>query len=338
MRLEILTPTHIGSGDRYLAMDFVIKGNRVIFIDSMKFFEEIEKKGLDAVDVARKIGSGDSSVDDYLRDLSEIKSHEARLIGRQPGRKEILMHVKSRGKPYIPGSSVKGAIRTVLLWKAVKEDRKLLEQTINHIKELRRFDVKRVDDWLEEKVFRRVRLEGTRRGDPKNDLLRALKISDSAFFDSCSIYQIKFLGMRNFSQLAECVDDGQEAEIKVKVDDFTLSYLGQKLDFDEITSAAREFAEEVVKAETNRSYPEVVKQEFRNVLKARGIILRIGWGTGWYSSTIGTLLKTHPEFEGVRRKLGLGRNPRTKRFSRNFPLVRRVTFDNKPLGWVSIHD
>ncbi len=345
MKLEVLTPTHIGSGDRYLAIDFVIKGNRVIFIDSMRFFEEIEKEGLDAVEVARKIGSGSSSVEDYIRDLSSVKMHEVSLIGRPSKKKEILMHIKSRGKPYIPGSSIKGAIRTVLLWKAVKEDRSLLEEVIYQIKNvlrgkryLDRKDLTRLDDKLEEKVFRRAKLEGTKEGDPKNDLLRVLRVGDSSFFDSCSVYQINFLGMGRFSVLAECIDSEQTAEIEIDVDNFTLGYLGQKFDFDGLTSAAREFAEELVRVETNRSYPEEAKREFKKVLKAKGMILRIGWGTVWYSSTIGTLLKTHPEFDNLRRKLGLGRNPRTKRFSRNFPVVRRVTFNKKPLGWVAIHD
>ncbi len=338
MRLEVLTPTHVGSGEKYSAIDFVVKGDRVVFIDSMKFFEEIERKGLDAVEVARKIGSGVGSVGDYIRDLSNIKMREVSLIGSPSRKKEILMHTKSRGKPYIPGSSVKGAIRTAILWKEVKENRSLLEWTIRQIKYelgkeryLQKKDLGRLDDKLEEKVFRRTTLEGTKQGDPKNDLLRALRIGDSSFFDSWSVYQVKFLGMRSFSVLAECIDGGQTAEIAVDFDRFTLNHLGQRLDLDDVIHASREFAEEVVRVETSRSYPEEAKQEFRRVLKARGTILRIGWGTGWYSSTIGTLLKTHPEFERMRRKLRLGRN-------RNFPLTRRVTFDSKPLGWVSIHD
>ncbi|MBE8540204.1 type III-A CRISPR-associated RAMP protein Csm5 [Geoglobus acetivorans] len=343
MRLEILTPTHIGSGDKYLAIDYVIKRDRVIFIDSMKFFEEIEKMGFDAVDVASKIGRGEKSIEDYVSNISKIKVREAPFFGRF-ARKEILMHIRTCGKPYIPGSSIKGAIRTAFLWKEVKENRSLLDWTIHQIKNelrgkryLQRKDLTKLDDNLERKVFRKTNLSG-KDGDPKNDLLRALRISDSAFFDSCSVYQINYLGMRNFSVLAECVDSGQKTEVEIDVDEFTLQYLNQKVDLDSIASASREFAEEVVKAETSRGYPEEVKREFRNVLEAKGIILRIGWGTGWYSSTIGTLLKTHPEFEGLRRKLGLGRNPRTNRFSRNFPLIRRVTSDNKPLGWVSIHD
>ncbi|RLI77782.1 type III-A CRISPR-associated RAMP protein Csm5 [Archaeoglobales archaeon] len=345
MKLEILTPVHIGSGDKYLSMDFVIKGNRVVFIDPMKFFEEIEKKGLDPVDVAKEIGEGKKSIEDFVKDLSKIKTREIAFNGRTP-RREILAHIKSREKPYIPGSSIKGAIRTAILWKEVNENRKLLEWTINHIKEklrrskkgyLEKRDLTRLDDELEEKVFRKARLT-EKRGNPKNDLLRALRIYDSEFIDGFSVYQINFLGMRNFSVLAECLDAGQRAKVEVDIDEFALQYLSQKLDYDYILSVTREFAEKIVEVEVNRNYPPEVKREFKNVLRANGIILRLGWGTGWYSSTIGTLLKTHPEFESIRKKIGLGRNPRTGRFSRDFPLIRRITSDSRPLGWISIHE
>lgn len=343
MKLEILTPVHIGSGDKYLAMDFVIKGNKVVFIDSMKFFEEIEKRGLNPIEIAKEIGKGEKSIEDYVENLLSIKMKEVPFNGRTP-RKEILMHIKSHGKPYIPGSSIKGAIRTAILWKEIKDNKNLLNWIFNHIENelrkkqyLQRKDLTRLDDKLEEKIFRKANLV-EKKDDPKNDLLRAVIISDSTFLDSYSIYQVNFLGMRNFSVLVECVDPEQIAEVKTNIDKFILYYLNQKLDYDCILSATREFAEKIVEIEINRNYPEKTKHEFKNVLKSKGIILRVGWGTGWYSTTIGTLLKTHPKFEGLRKKLGLGRNPRTRRFSRDFPLIRRITSDRRPLGWISIHE
>ncbi len=342
MKLEILTPVHIGSGNKYLALDYVIKGNKVVFIDPMKFFERIEKMGLNPVEVARGIGQGERSIEDYVSELSDIKTREIPFNGRNK-RREILMHIKSNERLYIPGSSIKGAIRTAILWKVARDNRDTLNWVINYIKELvgkkslSKRDLIKLDDRLEERVFRKSCLV-EKKDDPKNDLLRALRVSDSTFLDSYSVYEVKFLGMRNFSVLAECINPEQSAEVETNIDEFTLHYLKTRLDFDYLLSATREFAEEIVGVETERNYPEKAKKEFRNVLKAKGVVLRIGWGTGWYSSTIGALLKTHPEFESVRKKLGLGRNPRIRRFSRNFPLIRRITFDNKPLGWIAVHE
>lgn len=343
MKVETLTPVHVGSGDKYLAIDFVIKGDRVILIDSLKFFQEVERRGLDPIDVAEKIARQGKSVEDFVDDIIGIKTAEIPFTGRIQ-KNEILRHMQYNGNLYIPGSSIKGAIRTALLWKEVKEDRRLLEKAIQHIKSViggKRYikgsELTKLDDKLEELVFRKSKLT-SKRDDPKNDLLRALRLTDTSFFRKPKIYEIKFLGMGRFSVLAECIDCGDEAEVEIGLDEYVLQFMDQKIDLDAVLMATREFAEEIVNTEISRSYPEKAKNEFKSVLKAKGIILRVGWGTGWYSSTIGTLLKTHPEFETLRRKLGLGRNPRTGGFSKDFPAIRRVTFDDKPLGWIAIHD
>lgn len=340
MKIRTITPVHVGSGDKYLAVDFTVEDKKVVFIDALKFFEEVESRGYNPFEVAEEIGKG-ASIKDYV-DISKVKRKEVPFTGKTV-RREILEHIKSGEELYIPGSTIKGAVRTVLLWKAVKDDVLLLQKAIESVKRalggknyLHKKELVKLDDYLERLVFRKSKL--LNKDDPKNDLLRALRITDTTPLDKCRIYEVKFLGMRNFSQTVECIDAGASAELEMAIDEYTLSFLSEKLDFDGIRDAAREFAEEIVKTESARNYPEEAKREFRNVLRSDGIILRVGWGTGWYSSTIGTLLKTHPEFEKLRKNLGLGRNPKTKRFSRNFPLIRRITFDNKPLGWISIHE
>jgi len=339
MRIETLSPVHVGSGEKYTAVDFTITDGRVIFLDTSRVFQELERRGEDLLRVAEDIGRGRLRVEDLIGDLNEFKRREVPFTGVRE-RREILKHIQSAGNLYIPGSTIKGAIRTAILWKAVKDDRRLLEWTVEYLKNQirgnRRPDPKKLDDGLEAKVFRSSEL--LRKDDPKNDLLRALRVTDSTFFRKSRVYEVRFLNMRGFSVLAECIDGGDFAEVEVGIDEVTLSYLKQKLDFDDVREATREFAEEIVNAEVERGYPERTKNEFRNVLKARGLILRIGWGIGWYSTTIGTLLRTRREFEDIRRRLKLGRSPRGNRPSRNFPVTRRVTFDGRPLGWVSIHE
>lgn len=337
--VKTLTPVHIGSGNKYLAADFVVAGNKVIFIDPVKFFEEIGAKGYDLVDVAREVAEG-KSVSDFVEDISRLKIREVPFTGSRK-RNEILEHVKSGGELFIPGSTIKGAIRTVLLWKAIKENRSLLNWTVEHVKRtignrgLSKRELTRLDDELENKVFRRAKLT-EKPDDPKNDLLRALRVADSTPFKKRRIYEIKFLGMGNFSQLVECIDFNDSAEIDLNIDNYVLGLLGQQLDFELITEAANEFAKAVVETEVGREYPEKAKNEFRSVLRSKGLVLRVGWGIGWYSTTLGTLLKTHPEFETLRKRLGLGKHPRSNRFSRNFPMIRRVTYDDRPLGWIEI--
>lgn len=81
-------------------------------------------------------------------------------------------------------------------------------------------------------------------------------------------------------------------------------------------------------------------------------ILHIGWGGGWYSTTVGLFVETIPNFttplEGnqknwrlnkntIRHHFYLGKKPGTNEYSLNFPKTRRVTLEGKPLGWVKIN-
>ena len=339
MKIETLSPVHVGDGDKYTAMDFVVKNGRVVFLDVLKVLQELDRRGEDVMKLAEDIGSRWRSIGDVLDDVYEFKQKEAKFIGDENGTatgKEIIKHIQSGGRLYIPGSSIKGAIRTALLWKAVKDDRNLLDWTIQYIKRERRFDLKKIDDKLEAKVFRSSKQ--LNKDDPKNDMLRALRITDTTHFTKSTVYEVKFVNMRGFTVLAECIDAGDSADVEVDIDEYTLRVLGERLDFDDIKEATKEFAGEIVKTEMRRGYPERTKNEFKNVLRSKGLLLRTGWGVGWYSTTIGTLLSTHPDFEGIRRKLRLGRRPRGKGISRNFPVTRRITWDDKPLGWVAIQE
>jgi len=38
MKIETLTPIHVGSGDKYTAVDFTILRDRVIFLDAPMIF------------------------------------------------------------------------------------------------------------------------------------------------------------------------------------------------------------------------------------------------------------------------------------------------------------
>ncbi len=326
MKIKILTPVHIGSGDRYMRFDFMIKDNKVIILDLPSLLRKLEESGKDVMKIIGDLRSRRMELEDLVDDVESLKLKEIPFEGEN--KREILKHVQSLGKLYIPGSSVKGAIRTALLWKAVWDDKRLIDWTLDYIKNLRgKIDLRKVDNALEAKVFRSSKL--LKKDDPKNDLLRALKVLDSGFFKKIKVYEVKYLNAKGLSVCVECIDSGDSAEINVEVDKIVLSYLEQRLDFDDVKEATKEFARAIVEAELARTYPERAKNEFRSILNNRGILLRMGWGIGWFSTTIGTLLRSHPDFEEVRRKLRLGRSVR-------FPVTRRITWDGRPLGWVSI--
>ena len=335
MEIEVLTPVHIGSGDKLLMnLDFIVKGNRVIVLDTPKLFDYLIERGYDAVDIA-KVELRELIEKEGI-DVENFKKYVLPFTGAV--RSEISEHIKTGGKPYIPGSSIKGAIRTAVLWYAVKNDRKLLDYAIKSLEskvsrsrgKIAKI-LKEADDELERVVFGR---------DPRNDIMRAMRVEDSKPFNSLRVYEVRVLGSRGIGVSVECIEGGK-TEVGICVDDSVLKSIDSNYkefvkDFDTIAEITREFSEALIDAELEYNYFEKTKAEFRAVKKCKGMILRLGWGTGWYSKTIGLLLKTHPKFESLRRRLGLGWSRRTKRFYDIFPKTRRVTVDGKPLGWVCI--
>jgi CRISPR-associated protein Csm5 len=334
MILKTLTPVHVGSGDIYTPIEFAVKNGEVYILDSERVLEQVDKKGHDLMKISKEIGMG-GNIEDYVDVIGDFTIFSAPLVGELK-RREISRNISSGGRLYIPGSSIKGAIRTALLWQAVKNDRNLLNYSISlmegAVKNNKRISVKilrSLDDRLEARVFRK------KKDDPKYDLMKGIVVRDSGFFDTRKFYEVKVLGT-NLSAVVECIDCENKTEVEIKVDELKINSVDGKLDFDQIIDACRNFSKEVVNVELNYKYSDVTKKEFKKVLNANGMILRIGWGTGWYSTTIGTLLVKHEKFNDLRKKLKLGRKPGTGMVSRRFPATRRITADGKPLGWIEI--
>ena len=339
MEIEVLTPVHVGSGNKLLMnLDFIVRGNRVVMLDTPKLFGYLIEKGYDAVDIAKV--ELKELINKERIDVENFKKYALPFTGAV--RSEISEHIKTGGKPYIPGSSIKGAIRTAVLWYAVKNDKRLLDFAIKSLENKISWNrgrvtskiLKEADDELERIVF------GKELRNTRNDIMRAVRIADSKPFRSLRVYEVKVLGSRGIGICAECIDGGK-AEVEVDVDESILRNLNGRYkwlveDVDTIAEITKEFSEALIEAELKYNYSEKTKAEFIAVKRCRRIVLRLGWGTGWYSKTIGLLLKTHPRFEYLRTKLGLGKNPKTKKVSSVFPKTRKVTVDEKPLGWVNI--
>lgn len=121
VKIETLTPVHIGSGNTlYKGMDYVVVNDNLFVIDHNKVLDII---GTDKIDAW--VTSIDNS-EDIAAFISRqgVKTHPKEYSTRnmrcgKKGDKEYktlkeCIH-DGRGLPYIPGSSIKGAIRTAVL-------------------------------------------------------------------------------------------------------------------------------------------------------------------------------------------------------------------------------
>ncbi|MDV3103747.1 type III-A CRISPR-associated RAMP protein Csm5 [Thermococcus waiotapuensis] len=392
MRLEVLSPLHIGNGNRLTPVDIYPSEDRVYVLDVEKLFNDLQKLGVDIEEILTLLKSPPGEhyvwkgyIEEYSLNPSDYALYSLPVFG-EPGKTSMQINefIKSSGRPYIPGSSIKGAIRTAVFYKALKDcgdsgtamnlvanfspnlareigySESLIDYYVDYLNretaEKRKFDDRRADDLLEAIVFG---MEGSKvHYEPKRDPMRALIIRDSPAIGRkhLAVYRVEAVG--NPSPIpvwVEALQPGTEIEVELSFDEELLrvnsSYFNGLLweclkdrgkpwevfeDF--VWEAVKEFYNSIVEHELRSlskfgSRRESVRS-FYGSIKGKEKILRLGWGSGWISTTIGLLLvERGGKWEHVRRKLGLGRNPSGRGFSKDFPKTRRLA-EGKPMGWV----
>ena len=123
VKLSVITPIFIGSGDSYYPNDYFIKDNILYFLDRDKFnkkiinsnlYEEFLKASEDIDELLKFIDKyADENVSQTKADIDpdlieKLKDHKSRAI-------ESFIKERYSFLPFIPGSTLKGVIRTAIL-------------------------------------------------------------------------------------------------------------------------------------------------------------------------------------------------------------------------------
>jgi len=115
LAMEVLTPVHAGSGqDLHLNLDYVEKGGQPFVIDQNRTFETIAS-GNAALDAVLQ---GTPNLADLVQLAQAYYGYELMFLGTavKPLPSSLREHIKdAMFRPYVPGSSLKGAIRTALM-------------------------------------------------------------------------------------------------------------------------------------------------------------------------------------------------------------------------------
>jgi CRISPR-associated protein Csm5 len=125
--LEILTPVHIGSGEmidpyEYVITDKLYKINLWKFISSLNFEDKetfLKISSSDMIETRKfiKEKADLSNVTEYSMNAQRsVHNIYTNKIGDENNSLSIQTCIKTLDRPYIPGSSVKGPIRTALLF------------------------------------------------------------------------------------------------------------------------------------------------------------------------------------------------------------------------------
>ena len=279
--LSAVGPVHIGNGEKYGKKDYFKLDDRGIgVLDVRKFVGMLDADGLS--DYCEFVGTTDSrvSLQDFLdrhRDLEDAARScvlyrvDTPLVKARRGSlqyQDVAQFVKDAyGCPYVPGSSVKGMLRTALLAHIIINDKDAYRVMYDRSAVVDREGRKRAGRDMERKALWTEYPDPT---DPKvvNDIMRYVSVSDSRPLSTDDLVFVKKydkfskgdnashkLAMGKISKepryfegneiniYRECLRPGTVIELTVDVDERIDAYLGGlTLDAEGMTSLLESFA------------------------------------------------------------------------------------------------
>ncbi len=183
LRLEItgISPVFIGSGDFYSQLDYIVEDQKVHLLNfnsllgaiPLNLIDDLTKNILDNFRNNRWEGDVKSFLEEYDLDWKKHVKQTHDLIG-EIGKNELHQFIKTSDRLYIPGSSVKGAIRTGVLFSLLKNNPTIRDRKESNV--LRYFNDRNIQELI--------------RTSAKDDLLRALIVSDLHLSDPKNNTQI----------------------------------------------------------------------------------------------------------------------------------------------------
>lgn len=376
IKITTLTPIHIGNGvTLQYGTDFVTGGiasddgriNVVGIIDPKKVLSFIGEENISHWVAAIERKSSTDAIVKQFAPKASIEDYTARVIInyseiRKNDTLKELIH-DGMGKPYIPGSSIKGAIRTAILAS--------LACKVNDVAG----KIERKDKNKRSKVEAKS-VEGELFGkDPATDVFRFLHVGDAIFGDNyeliaqmVSINERPSKGFWDTSkqQLIEtiCPDDETEFQMKLLPEyydfakrnwaQFEKKSLGKMPDemktmatlFSLINEHTRGLiASEIKYWQDKEQYDDSDKiavyiENMQKMLCAvnsckagKECVLRVGYGSGWRFIT-GAWTERLDNFDSVVVWASRPGNNRYKKF--DFPKSRRVDEECELLGFVKL--
>lgn len=283
------------------------------------------------------------------------------LNGR-PASGEVYEQIKDvADRLYLPGSSLKGAIRSALAWDVARNP------AVAALQQAVKGGAKNADDAIEQEAFLGDPQSQRRLNNTVRDVLRALRISDSApLAVTPDLLAVRIYRSRSAQGLIalEAIPAGVEFRATLQIERYPFESQAARsiLDFgdwqrrlqpDELAAACRRRAARLVDGEREYFTPQTDAVELTRFyadlharleqMDAHTFLLPIGWGAGWRSKTLDDRLRQGTEREHVFVQV-VQRHSLKKRKSADFgpgddfPETRKVIMRGalpwRPLGWV----
>jgi len=376
LQLTTLTPLHIGSGAEYQGnIEYLLFKDEGVaaLVDDKKVLDVIGAEHLsqwvsvidkdeDLLDLLKSRSTADLKANDVAKRLIPIKGKQPAL--RNNIKAQLFTGIGS-GSALLPGSSVKGAIRSVLLAYLIKQQPSAVN--LSEMLGSRRYGKFRYNDSQVTARFFGKRKNyappGEMRHDPNKDWLRFLRVSDVTF-DSTQVYESVIINKHFESwkvkekSFWECIPEQLTTSGKIQVPDALIDEVEKKryiktnrryLVPERLCSLINEHTKELLEYERDILYEEYHPDAFEaydselerivsefDIANEYTCILRIGAGGGWDYMT-GAWLR-NPDAVSDRDWGRLKNSLRRGRYPDHlmFPKSRKLLAGGIPLGFVKI--
>ena len=366
-QLQVLTPVHIGSGETLNPIDGYYVNGRWYHIDLERVLSD---PSTDLNALTSEMSQREFRWQQYLSrrnvEPSEVSDYSL-LCPQSPENVEIRDAIKTvDSRPYIPGSSLKGALRTALLGEILNVSDAAYEKSRDHIETV--IDQGPRGNPRREQPARHIEQLAFGK-DPNHDLLRALQVSDTQPLksDALEIGLVWTVTLNENDQLVQKIDRGQQYKhfveqfqaqqrltFTLKIDDFlfrerektrlgysdsqeeTLRDIAEvcRSDTDALMRQELAFYDDYNFSEIADAYDKLIR--INNELAKGAFLLQIGWGTGYHANTVTNIIadtvEESPEDEDIwmdlreRFRLGESRSRRDSYDARAFPKTRRILY------------
>lgn len=317
--LECIAPLHVGSGEKLMAFEYLYdrKRQEVYFLDASKWIVFLEKRSLlddfasyvERRDFQRKslwewlLGRGASEAE--LRALALRKAYAATLTAERDRRKTlndiVCQTTLAGGAPYIPGSTIKGAVRTGLLHGMIRREPQRFQRFWQEIAGVKRAPLREKQRvWskamthLEQMALHTLALPDTQAGDAVASALRGLRVSDAVCAEgekeTIVLQKVDLTtkkkqgedGENKISLFRECLPAGRRLRFSVTADRSMLQSLGIS-SLDEIIGMMRAYMNDGLRLQERTFGDKAYRPLFEEAREAECLL---GGGTGFLSKTL----------------------------------------------------
>ncbi|MGD2206714.1 MAG: type III-A CRISPR-associated RAMP protein Csm5, partial [Anaerolineae bacterium] len=359
LEVEVLSPLHIGTGAVLLLdYDLVVHEGRTYRVDedavlrhSLLAAEAAGAEALNRLLMGRPAGEllDEASFDDPGSALFLY------VLDGAPSKREgeIVEQIKDvYGQLYLPGSSLKGALRTILAWGIYDEEGR--KPNLNRLGRSRSW----ASQPLEKELFGR---------NPNYDWLRAVQVGDSQplpadehlALRTVRVYPTAEGGSSGLDVDVEAIEPGAVFQTQIGVEGYgfespeaaKLGWGGKRRWIQQLPLLAKRLGQQRLLTEAEyfkgrggpvralRFYDDLINRFL--ALPQDTLLMQVGWGCGWESKTLGSglLRQSDRQFEDLLSQYRMTKE-RGRRSGDPFPRSRHLALAGGrpalPMGWVEV--